>query len=197
MLYPFFNTGCSVRNWLRYQINRSVFYMYDLHFSRCEVERCTLGEAPCPPPDHLHLLCDVTIGNVTCPLRAQILKRCLHTFRVIYIHSKWNTCSGKQNSCVDIVDFLTDEKLIDQSGYRTATEASTIGKPVDSNTSVTHISVTSGTGSDSRISTVPSTTVTMGTDEVARAGGFIFRDSVIFPVIGTVIIFIEFLVLCA
>ena len=160
--------------------------------------------APCPPPGYLHLVCDVNIGHVTCAVRARIIERCLHRFSGIYTHSQWNTCLDSHRTCDKIVEFLKREHLIDQS-YHRPSSTSVVGGDDHKPTVVNHSSVTSNllTTPDPGISvsvvtwTSIGSSVTMGTDEVSNAGFFPMKDSYIWPVIGTVVILIEFVVLCA
>lgn len=176
----------------------------DLHFS-CEVEGYdTCMNAPCPPPKYLHLLCDVNIGNVPCTARAQIFERCLHNFRFMYIKSKWNTCLNNTHKCDKIVDLLIREKLIDQPHGKTTDKVTTVDKAVTNGTAVETSSVISITTlkPDSGYSVVTvtvsspvsSSTVTMGTSDVANAGAYSY--SYIYAVIGSAIILIEFVTLC-
>lgn len=79
----------------------------------------------CPPPNNLHLLCNVSLGNVSCSERAIVLKSCYHRFTIIYSNSSWDDC---KNLCDDIVDFLVNETLISEDSRKDVTPTTESGK---------------------------------------------------------------------
>ena len=62
----------------------------------------------CPPPNNLHLLCDVTFveNHVTCDERAFVVRYCLDLLEEIYVNSDWKLCASDTNSCLDVLYLL-------------------------------------------------------------------------------------------
>ena len=66
----------------------------------------------CPPPNNLHLICDHSLGEVSCSERATVLQSCYNRFSSSYLNSSWEVCISFDNYCGDIVGFLAREKLL-------------------------------------------------------------------------------------
>ncbi|KAH3845993.1 hypothetical protein DPMN_088288 [Dreissena polymorpha] len=95
---------------------------------RCARQAEELTEAPCPPPDHLHLLCDFSVHRnlTTCPQRASIIERCFHRFGFIYQNSNWTLCVNAFDNCVAIGDVIDRIKRgVTTTFYSTLTPSKT------------------------------------------------------------------------
>lgn len=171
--------------------------------------------APCPPQNHLHLVCDRDIGSgTTCSQRFVIIEQCLHKFSAIYTHSKWSTCV--ESGCHKIVDFLVYNRLIDQGRRLPNPRTKTLRTNSSDRDEVANdIVITDVDGKDDEsVSDIPAneissesvivtrtpisrSNVTMGTDEGTIAEEFPPPVSYLYPLIGSLFILIEVAVLCA
>ena len=71
----------------------------------------------CPPPNNLHQLCNLTLGNITCSERAIIFKSCYHTYTTLYSNSSWDVCVSSDDRCEDIVNILVNESVIPTTSH--------------------------------------------------------------------------------
>lgn len=135
-----------------------------------------------------------------------MIQQCFHKFRDIYTNSNWTICTKTQDCGTKIVEFLSREKLIDQSEHRSKLkETTTSSEGVDIRTAVKsslaptfkpEYTIHDGT-SVSSIYVTTSEYSTMTPDEAGAGSGVSPPDSYLFPLIGSLFILVEFAVLCA
>lgn len=196
-----------------------LFYLSVFFFSVSRLVKPEGGDvfmlAPCPPEDHLHLVCDRSIGiDTTCSQRVVIIEQCLHKFSAIYNNLKWCTCV--ESGCHKVVDFLVDNRLIEQAHCLPDPRTTTLRTNSADRDRFANDSVITDVdrGDYESVSDIPAdeissksvivtrtpisrSNVTMGTDKGAIAEEFPPPVSYLYPVIGSLFILIEIAVLCA
>lgn len=174
---------------------------------------------PCPPHNHLELVCDASLGQHSCADRALIIDTCLHRFPGLYNNTRWDLCFKDVNRCDHVLEVLVREGLTEISAKPTSSSSTLV-----TSTSVSDSSYTSAISSITNIITPPtsnfsessgSSTVTTETNTRCPSDTFYIsttmEDSVIepsseaqfpppvsyvYPVIGALIIAAEILLLC-